>query len=79
MFEKINHALVRKYDGETLVIEPWGENSFRVRASYTDFEKSDWALIEPIKTETAITINEDAAEIVNGKIKAIKRTCSKGN
>ena len=71
MFEKINHALVRKYDGETLVIEPWGENSFRVRASYTDFEKSDWALIEPIKTETAITINEDAAEIVNGKIKAI--------
>ena len=71
MFEKINHALVRKYDGETLVIQPWGENSFRVRASYGEFEKSDWALLAPKQTETSITIKEKTAEIVNGKIKAI--------
>lgn len=71
MFENINQTLVRKYDGETLIIEGWGENSLRIRASYTEFEKSNWALLDPLKSAPEITIKEDSAEIVNGKIKAV--------
>ena len=71
MFENINQTLVRKYDGETLIIEAWGENSLRIRASYTEFEKSNWALLDPLKSAPEITIKEDSAEIVNGKIKAV--------
>ena len=26
------HALICRFDGETLRIDPWGENSLRVRA-----------------------------------------------
>src|SRR5690625_4597731 len=71
MFEKVQRSLVRKNDGETLIIEAWGENSLRVRASYTDFEKSNWALLDPVETDPEIKIEEEKAEIINGKIKAV--------
>ena len=39
-----------KYDGETLCIEPWGENSLRLRAwCQADRPPEDWALTEPVK------------------------------
>ena len=32
-FEEKDGALLYRYDAERLIIEPWGENSFRVRAT----------------------------------------------
>lgn len=32
-FEEKDHSLYYRYDAERVIIEPWGDNSFRVRAS----------------------------------------------
>jgi len=38
--------LLYHYDSETLLIEPWGKNSLRVRATQMrKFLDEDWALI----------------------------------
>ena len=35
------------HDGEKMQIEPWGENSFRVRVTnLLDFTGEDWALLK---------------------------------
>ena len=56
MYEKDGGALIARHGGETLRIEPWGENSLRVRATmrstFTDYA---WALTEPV-TATNSTI-----------------------
>ncbi|MDR1559329.1 MAG: family 31 glucosidase [Clostridiales bacterium] len=64
--------LIRRYDEEILCIEPWGENSFRVRASHQAdiLPNEDFALLsEKKETYAQITINGDRAAIVNGKIR----------
>lgn len=33
MIKKVGNKVLRRYDKEFLSIEPWGENSFRVRAT----------------------------------------------
>lgn len=46
-FENDNGALVCHHNGETLRIEAWGNDSFRVRASMSaKFTGNDWALTE---------------------------------
>lgn len=65
--------LIRENCHETLCIEPWGENSLRVRATYlNEFTKENWALQEMpgSKAQAKIFIGEEKAEICNGKIKA---------
>ncbi|WP_281358153.1 TIM-barrel domain-containing protein [Saccharibacillus qingshengii] len=67
-------ALIWTYDHETLRIEPWGPNAFRVRASKDKLHDDDWALLpagEP-SANAAVKISEDgrSAFIVNGKIRA---------
>ncbi|MCF0134125.1 MAG: glycoside hydrolase family 31 protein [Blautia sp.] len=71
-FEKKGNALCYRYEAERLIIEPWGENSLRVRAAkLAEMPAEDWALIPPEKTgEPVITVREDGGEIVNGKIRA---------
>ncbi len=32
-FEEKDHALYYRYDAERVIVEPWGKNSLRVRAS----------------------------------------------
>ena len=46
-----------QYDSETLCIEPWGENSLRVRMTADPvMDANDWALTEPVpETDSAIT------------------------
>ena len=41
------NALVYRYDGEVLSVEPWGANSFRVRSTILgELEDTDYALLK---------------------------------
>ena len=78
IFEEKNGALIAKRQGETLKIEPWGDNSFRVRATrYPDFTGNDWALTETVKPAGDVKISVEGegegyrATIRNGRIKAV--------
>jgi alpha-D-xyloside xylohydrolase len=64
--------LVRRQGGEILWVEPWGENSLRVRATRQRAidATQDWALEPPAPTKPQITITDDAARITNGRITA---------
>ena len=46
MFGICGKRLIRRYDAETLWIEPWGENSLHVRAT-AEFQMPEelWALL----------------------------------
>lgn len=47
-FEQNGNALCYRYEAERVRIEPWGENSLRVRAWKTaDMDPADWALLPP--------------------------------
>ncbi|MDC7289613.1 glycoside hydrolase family 31 protein [Blautia schinkii] len=71
MFRKEEHRLIFQYDAEKLWIEPWGENSLRVRATKNgQMPDEDWALLPPAESKSSITLGEDYAEIENGKITA---------
>ncbi len=71
-FEKKGDALCYRYQAERLFIEPWGENSLRVRSMKSaEMDKEDWALLPPAKAcQPKIVVREDGGEITNGKIKA---------
>ncbi|MBQ3899776.1 MAG: family 31 glucosidase, partial [Lachnospiraceae bacterium] len=84
-FEKENGALVCYRNGEKLVIEPWGKDSLRVRATkFGKFTGNDWALTEKVPACDAKiefferdhwvgdgTIDKrEYASITNGRIKA---------
>ena len=67
-----NNVLVFKKENETLMIEPWGTDSFRVRSTLEpNFIDRDWALTEKINHGTAkITVLDNYTQITNGKISA---------
>ncbi len=71
-FEEKEGALYYRYRDERIIVEPWGENSLRVRASkLPEMPQELWALDgKPADANAKVTINEFSAEIVNGKIKA---------
>ena len=63
--------LVYRYDSELLTVEPWGENSLRVRSvKQAPMPEEDWALLKPAKTHPEIYVSEGGGTIRNGKIKA---------
>lgn len=71
-FTKEGSALVYTFDDETLVIEGWGENSLRVRASkVSPLPRRDWALTEDVPREASVEVNAQGASVTNGKIKAL--------
>ena len=81
LFAKEGNRLIYRYDAEKVWIEPWGENSLRIRATkMADMPGStagtegkipinDWALLPPKPCNAEIEINDDEASIKNGKIK----------
>lgn len=71
MFFQIDNCLLYRYDAEQMILEPWGRNALRIRATKEAvFQDEDWALL-PVEHEAAdIRIEEDKAEITNGKITA---------
>lgn len=70
-----NHRLIKSYDDELLIIEPWGENSLRVR-SFVDqhYVERENALTEnhaydPNRVEKKLEQNQ--AILINGNIKVV--------
>ncbi|MDD2375666.1 MAG: glycoside hydrolase family 31 protein [Eubacteriales bacterium] len=73
MFERDGDRLIFRYDAETLWIEPWGDNSLRVRSTKKpEMPDRDWALL-PVscESEVSVEITDEQASIRNGKVKAI--------
>lgn len=81
MLKTEGQRLIYEYDGETMWIEPWGENSLRVRcaantgASQPINETLAWALLEPARTDAVAAMTEwegePAARLQNGLICAV--------
>ena len=70
-FEQEDQRLIWRNKGETLVIEPWGEDSLRVRAALqADVTDTRYALLEPTPAEPEISIEDEQASIINGKLTA---------
>lgn len=58
------NKLVHRWDGETLVVEPWGNNSLRVRSAVMrEPEDTDYALLPQEDTAVSITVGEEKSEI----------------
>ncbi|RKD30206.1 glycoside hydrolase family 31 protein [Lacrimispora algidixylanolytica] len=71
LFRKENGKLIYHYDAEEVILEPWGENSLRVRGFKTGkLKERNWALLEQEYIETQITMDESGAIIKNGAITA---------
>ncbi len=72
MFAKAKNALVFKKGNETLLIEPWGKNSLRVRSTLESvFTDKDWGLTEKIsKGRASVSVDKDGAKIKNGTLTA---------
>ncbi|NLJ96095.1 MAG: DUF4968 domain-containing protein, partial [Clostridiales bacterium] len=72
LFTVSGNTLIRQYDSEKLYIEPWGNNSFRVRVTKQAelLKNADWALLPQENNHATITIHGDEAVIENGKIRA---------
>ena len=72
-FEEKDGQLIFRGDGETVLITPWGANSFRVRAAYLgEIDPGSVALQEPEMAgePVNIEIGELNAVITNGKLVA---------
>jgi alpha-D-xyloside xylohydrolase len=67
-----NNKLYWRYNSETVCIEPWGKDSFRVRASKGNeiIDNLNWALLEPQAVECYQDISQNLAVIINGKLRA---------
>ena len=70
LYTKDGNRLIAKKQGETLIIEPWGNNALRVRSTMNNsFTGNEWALGEEIGPQSAaVTIADGRASITNGKI-----------
>ena len=75
MIHVMENRLIRRMDKEILMIEPWGKNSLRVRATRNGrfFEDIPSALTEEIqedgkKAEIILEKEGKAARITNGKL-----------
>lgn len=78
LFKIEGNRLLCEYDSEKVWIEPWGENSLRIRATYLRaMQSADWALLPPTVCNAKITIDERQAVMVNGKIKAVVSAAGK--
>jgi alpha-D-xyloside xylohydrolase len=74
VFEVDGDRLIWRGSGETLVVQPWGRNSLRVRAVMKgEVEDTDYALLPQTGNEVRIEVDGDTASITHGKIRAVLR------
>ena len=72
MLIKENNRLIFHYDAEEMWIEPWGADAVRVRATKNcEMPDENWALLKPEDSACSITVSEDGADLVNGKLKVM--------
>ncbi|RII32908.1 DUF4968 domain-containing protein [Clostridium chromiireducens] len=70
-FKIEGNILIRNYDCEKLLIEPWGKNSLRIRSTkQSEFKDNDWALLPQENCDVKIKVDGNEASIENGKITA---------
>src|SRR5574344_231268 len=70
-FKIKENVLTGKYENETIVLEAWGTNAIRVRATqYPRLEADNVALDYVPSKDVDAGINEEGAYIRNGKLKA---------
>lgn len=71
-FQQQHNSLLWEREHEKLSIEPWGQDSLRVRATKnaTLIENGVNALLPPAQMDAHITITDDSASISNGAITA---------
>ena len=71
MITQKGNKIYRRQDKELLCIEPWGKNSFRVRATqrYEFVPEDISALLPPQECEVKVLEEDDCMVIENGKIR----------
>lgn len=70
-FEEQSGKLIFRENGEIVQIEPWGEDSLRVRGrALGELDEGSIALLEPKRQQAQIRIEDWEAEIINGRIRA---------
>ncbi|MEO3755393.1 TIM-barrel domain-containing protein [Streptomyces sp. B6B3] len=72
VFECAGDRLIWRGGGETLVVEPWGRHSLRVRATRSaDVSDTDFALLPQPPTDATIVTDGAEARLTNGNITAV--------
>lgn len=65
-----DNLLIYRYRNETVLVEPWGVNAVRVRATKNPaFPENDWALASRPSAQAEITVSPEGAVLTNGKIR----------
>ena len=71
-FTKGESSLTVRRQNETIMIEAWGSNAFRVRVTRNaDFTGNNAAALAPAKAPARINVRERGADISNGKISCV--------
>jgi alpha-D-xyloside xylohydrolase len=74
IFSQEKNKLIWQFNGEKLVVEPWGENSLRARSVMMgNILDTDYALLPARECDAKIEISGQEATISNGMIKAVLR------
>jgi alpha-D-xyloside xylohydrolase len=70
-FQKLGSRLIWRLREQTLWVEPWGEDSIRVRAAVlAEMPQRDWSLLPPKKSRAKVSLQSGEATLVNGKLTA---------
>ncbi|EAT81780.2 hypothetical protein HBH56_101140 [Parastagonospora nodorum] len=70
MLSSKDDRIVYTHDAEKLWIEPWGENSVRIRSTMmSTMPEENWALLEPPKRKPQVDVEDASAILINGRIK----------
>lgn len=71
-FEVHGGRVVWRGNGETLVVEAWGPDSARVRATLKgDVLDTDWALLPPAPTDARVDVDGERAVLTNGRLRVV--------
>ncbi|SDA49985.1 alpha-D-xyloside xylohydrolase [Lachnospiraceae bacterium G11] len=71
MIFEANNKLVYRYDAEKVLIEAWGDNALRIRATKcADFPGDDWALTAKTENKGNAEVDSKGGLIRNGRITA---------
>lgn len=74
VFEQESGRIIWRGDGETLVVQTWGNNSLRVRSTKSgDIRDTDFALLTQPQKPADITVDGSVATFRNGDITAVLR------
>jgi alpha-D-xyloside xylohydrolase len=67
----VDGKLLLTYGHEKVVIEGWGRDGLRVRATVAPrIDDTPWALVEPVESDPTVDITDALARIRNGRIEA---------